>query len=183
MNDDEENQFLSLRQLMSDPHCISVGALATAIEKHGIQGWDRFGRFCAFKPGSREVSDALECLSDEVAAESEPVFCQYPSEQSLGGCTGFDKGWMKSELPAFDTRTQPAPPTRRTKTDSGQLTIIAGLLAAIRGEFGNTRHPDFQSDEAIKALIADQMRDFHGAKKRTLDDCFAAANRLLKSTD
>ena len=61
MNDKVE-EFLSLAKLLTQRK-VSVAALATAIESHGVYGWDRFGRLKEFKSDSKGAGKALDLLA------------------------------------------------------------------------------------------------------------------------
>lgn len=37
--------------------------LASAVEAHGVTGWDRYGRYASFKPKSPGASEALDALA------------------------------------------------------------------------------------------------------------------------
>ena len=61
-----------------------VGDLATAVENNGIDGFDRFGRWKHFDPGSAEVVRVLEGLAAqyewECGADDPSVSERSPSE-------------------------------------------------------------------------------------------------------
>jgi len=61
----DDNPFLSIGELLGR---ISVAALATAIEEHGIYTWDRFGRFQLATETDKER--AFELLEDHHKWES-----------------------------------------------------------------------------------------------------------------
>src|SRR5690349_14686249 len=57
-DEEDDNPFVCLAQLLY--RGVSVATLATAIERHGIYTWDRFGRFGIAKRRDRERAfDAL----------------------------------------------------------------------------------------------------------------------------
>ena len=56
-HDLQRPDYLSLGEAFKQA---SPGAIATAIEKSGIFGWDRFGRWKEFKPDSKEAGRALD---------------------------------------------------------------------------------------------------------------------------
>lgn len=57
--------FQTLAQLLEAGH--TTGVLATAIEKHGVYGWDRYGRFRQFK-SNEQPSGASGSAAPPIAA-------------------------------------------------------------------------------------------------------------------
>jgi hypothetical protein len=49
----------------------TAAQLAMAVEKHGLSGWDRYGRFGEHKPKSGPVELALDALAEYHQAETE----------------------------------------------------------------------------------------------------------------
>jgi hypothetical protein len=80
----DERSFLSLFDLYRIKTRIST--LATAIERHGIQGWDRYGRFKTFKAEQPEAQAALDALATQLAWDWNLDNCQSSDQSPLAGC-------------------------------------------------------------------------------------------------
>lgn len=110
-NEEDGNPFLSLGSLL-DTHgkrIVSVGKLATAIEKHGIYGWDRYGRFKHFAADTVAAGEALDLLALVHGYESrdEPNFqhqVPHPLDATAGGSDDpfLRFGWASCVAPDFD---------------------------------------------------------------------------------
>ncbi len=107
---DEDPEFRTLERLLETEN-IPHGVLATAIETHGIQGWDRYGRFKTFHRDSAHdspyVTKALDLLAHHLASAEErserrhrddPEDCWEEFEESPWE----QFGWKKGPLPDFD---------------------------------------------------------------------------------
>ena len=204
MTDDIEQEppeYHDLFSLLSHPRKVSIATLATAIEKEGIQGWDRFGRFDTFKvddPKDPEMqaAGALRCLElqyvwdgnvDNCQAHEESPLDRYAPDGDRG--SGFGMGWREGFLPDFSTyaaeqASAPVRPVRNpsadAKAEGNNLRIIGGLLAFIKGELGNSKHADFKTERDLIDLLADKLEGYGGTKSRNLQEKFAEAKRLLK---
>ena len=100
-----EDVFISLLQLYRNKTDIST--LATAIERHGIQGWDRFGRLKTFKDEQGEYKAALDALAALYAWESDFDNIQATEMSPIDAADGlpysiFDMGWPADQVPDFD---------------------------------------------------------------------------------
>lgn len=191
MTDKESRQdkqtYISLVQLINTGVKISI--LATAIEKHGIQGWDRFGRFKAFTKDSAG-DDALRYTKvlDALAAQHEwdeaPANYRSPIEEAeafAGSGHPFEYGWLKSELPDFEAIVagaagQPvAPPKKPSKrAETSDLNIIAALLQFLMPKAGYAKEAQLIND-----LLDVGWGDYAGISQRNLQQRFADAKKSL----
>ena len=101
--EDPNNLWLSLHELLSRKNKISVGVLASSIEKEGIQTWDRFGRRISANGDSPESlrvkEEALDLLAQHYdnldSLEYENTFWRYEN-------TPYELfGWPEDEAPDF----------------------------------------------------------------------------------
>ncbi len=109
---EDDNPFVSLGDLLSKK--VSVATLATAIEKHGIYTWDRFGRFGKIEKenAATAAATAFDYLArvveweDEHAGDAPGIHPaeQHPLDATNGMSTPFCTfGWAKEVLPDLDT--------------------------------------------------------------------------------
>jgi hypothetical protein len=187
--------FRTLAQLLETGH--STGVLATAIEKHGVYGWDRYGRFRHFKPsdqpsgasGEDYVGQALDCLA--YIAERDEIPEAHPeltAAQSGRARPWFNCGWPEDELPDLDSieAQQPVAPPRPSslaKKENSTLMVVAALLAFTKGELGVAQHPEYSSERQLIGLLADKMRGYPGMGRRNFQTKFADAKKLMKRHD
>lgn len=186
---DEAPAFFDLVLLHGPRHGVSIATLATAIEKYGVQGWDRFGRFKTFKQGDAIFDRALDFLAAEAAFNSEGREERSPFEYAAEDWETPSYGWREDALPDFkaieaEQAAAPVQPKRRSaaesKAEDNNLRIIGGLLGYIKGELGNGKHPDFKTENELIDLLADKLDGFGGVKHRNLQDKFSRAKQLLK---
>lgn len=147
--DPEYENFLekSFKDLKSDDfanlldilrcHVCTHGVLATAIERHGVWTWDRYGRFV--RAGEAVQARALDFLAADhryLVALSAGVY-ELDQEERDSVISGlFQFGWLVRDLPNFDLivgdiDTRPLPSSVRsaaTKERDSLLCIIAALV-------------------------------------------------------
>jgi hypothetical protein len=185
---DDDDPLLSLGDLLFVLH-MRPGVLATAIEEHGIYTWDRFGRFAHYRPGSPEVSRALDHLAAVHTAETDPEQREFFDRELFSDAGGDAFCWPSSHAPDFDAieaRTQqpqapkPVNTAGATKTANAHAGIIRGLLRFIKGEFdGVRRHPDFVSEADLRDVLEKQMLGFPGCSAENTKRKFKIANDLI----
>ena len=139
--DDEAPPLMKTLEMYLRDH--SVGDLATAIETHGIHGWDRFGRFCHFKPDSLVVNGILNDLAEQKEWEDggSGVLNKYqgqsPAEYAASyydtlptpwtGC-----GWRDGQIPDLGFVVKKAKRLSDiTKREDIVLTLMAALALAV----------------------------------------------------
>ena len=142
----ESHDWTSLRDLLR--RTISPGAIATAIEKQGISGWDRFGRFHDFEKDADECKHPLDLLAAVYAYESTEGQPNDDVQHPLDECAGtpgnpFELyGWRTGSVPKFDEEPHTLAPARskrsaaETKERQSLLVIIAGLMKQCKIERG-----------------------------------------------
>lgn len=167
---------------------LDPGTLATAIELHGIHTWDRYGRRRLFLPESTEAQQALDrlaayCVSIEKYIESHDMDEEF--DRQFGGDA---YGWPADQAPDFNAlqkniSTNPElqrPRHADTKSENASAGIIGGLLQYIKGELGNQKHPEFQSEDALIDHLALKLKGYAGLSKRNLKNKFALGKVALK---
>lgn len=203
-NDWDKNPFISIKILLQEPHSISVGALATAIEDNGICKYDDYGRLKTYVKDTEEWLYALGLLKtfrnydinhydyytnpfplDDLINHSyggkDNEYEDYPSEYCF-------YGWMKADLPNFtyiaskqiEVPVEEKPLQERER--NSYLRIIAVLLKFINGGMtGVNKHPNYASDaQLILDIEAEFSKENTGLSKRNLEAKFAEAKPTLK---
>lgn len=159
---------------------VSVGTLATAIQRHGIFGWDRYNRLVHSDQENRLSERALDALADAVDAGdgslSDGAIEPRPEDSPWLNC-----GWPADECPNFQSiaagqreRRAPAEPRRL----AGHLLLIDAqreLLRSIRGPSGQ---PYFRSNAQIIERILESRGDVWGGGETTIQKLFADARKL-----
>lgn len=173
----------TLAELLEDGK--SPATLATAIEKCGVWGWDRFGRLTSFNAKDPGAEDALRLLEAEANHGDDPQE-ESPLEESerMGDLRYRQYGWKPDELPDFATIRRDQPDGQRPasieKTYQADLAIIGALLSVIKGDPPFQKHPEFQSEAKLILVLEQQFDGYAGCKRRTLEKRFKAAKDLLK---
>ena len=190
----DERTFLSLSRLIEIK--VRISTLATAIERHGIQGWDRYGRFNTFTVGDQKDEErlargALDALArqhdweigqrlDQSPVDFESNYFEY------GG--GLSMGWYDNEAPDFDAiaaeskgKSPQQPKQKKGYRPDAMHSLIGGMLMFIRGELDGekTPHPAYSSQEALAKLLTDELKGYPGLSLRNIQDKFGAANRAI----
>jgi len=177
MNDQAESWESPLIQLDDLLKQHSIGAVATAIEKKGILGWDRFGRLTTFQPDSEEANKALNFLADQYkweinyrniqADEQSPLDRWDPEE---GGPPAW--GWKRTDFPDFKAISNDLVSNgsfKNTKNSRGinpkgqnyNLRVIGALVGFIKGNISPSGHPDYEPLKGFKG-IADLISNKFG---------------------
>lgn len=186
--DEREPSFCDLHYLL-DFRRVSIGTLAEAIERVGIQGWDKFGRFKTFKKETPEAQGALAVLAAQYEYEEQKangrVDWMGPLDTvDLSEPSPFHMGWKAADLPPLAEIAARADgePTRadrpNKRNENANLAIIAGLLEIIRGKAGDLSG---KSDQEIKDALVSYMTGVPGVGRSNLDKRFSEANALLKN--
>ncbi|HJV26323.1 MAG TPA: hypothetical protein VJ673_11580 [Aromatoleum sp.] len=140
-----ENDFMCLGTLIA--RGVSHATLATAIENHGIYGWDQYGRFRQAR--GREKEAPLRLLARSYAW-LHSMDRNSPYDDELDPLSRAEDeaetifGWPADQCPDFDAIKAGTkivlPPQRKgaeTKVTSSRLVIIAALARALRIECGS----------------------------------------------
>ncbi len=186
-----ENPFLDLGQLLY----YTVGSpakLATAIENHGIQGWDKFGRFGSFEATSPQGQQALDAL-----AVARSLFVEkgtYRLDEFFDApFDGF--GWFSDVIPDLDLIAPAGPaapdePPGHSDSQARELKIrrarelthvIGALLMFIRGEVSEHKHPEYSDQSNLIGFLDVKFDGFAGVSESNLTKLFADANSFMKS--
>jgi hypothetical protein len=179
--------------------------LATATEKHGVWGWDRFGRYGNFKPGSDGALSALHALAEfqklidlaferadqEVARleQGDPYPCL---EDPLDWV--FDQphtigihrfGWPKAAMPPIDLSVKHPPPPPKKHTDRGDtatMNRMGALLLVLEDLRRDDKLMKIPSEAQLIKKIEDKFPNLDGCGKSTLEGKFADAKRAVKQS-
>jgi len=179
----DEDIFYCLKDLLVQGTDLAV--LATAIEQHGLFGFDRFGRCGAIKPSSYDAERALDALA-RVHAEINDIdgssvypgweFEDYPSDL----CS---YGWYEAELPDFKAIFKEIEPTLRPSNkqrfENNNTLLIGLLLHYIQDGFQRQKHPLFSTIEELcqdLAFVADHR---NGMGEGTLKKKFKEGKELV----
>lgn len=193
-------EWMSLEALLSMDEGPSIGAIATAIEKGGIWGVDRYGRFRRFDGGSAEAREALDALAQQYAFMAEEHLRdahQYdePPRSPLEMADEFSSfsryGWPRDETREFDNFTSSEPPmptslrrlTEKGGTAKGEkadLHIIGALYAFIQGKDGADPHPNFTTQTALIECLAHRYAGVLGLTRGNLERKLPNARRGLE---
>lgn len=164
----------------------TVGQLATAVEKYGVTGWDRFGRYGDFAPPpkSEGAITALDALADFHEFE-----VQYYEKRDEEDCTPsyelFDSpgtgvhrfGWQSDKLPNIDQSVADPPAPGTAKRDAQPRNALL-LLGAVLDYLNQREKPPSQAQVIDK--ICSRHPDVYGLKEAALEKWFAAANKALR---
>lgn len=195
-----ETKLITLAELLLRGYPPPV--LATAIEKHGLDGWDGYGRWGLFKKTDAATQLALDDLqrvhyemvksgaTDITDDDNQPAPPKKSWHAAVGGAS-FPKpihhlGWLSNKLPDLEKvksslAKQPVfvpmnGPEIRTETANA---IIGGLLHLLTAEIENSGiRTTLVQEDVIRALL-DSVGGYDGVSESTLRTRFAAANRLL----
>jgi len=170
-----------------------IGAIATAIETLGIHGIDRFGRIKWYAPQSEEAKLGL----DELALFYTEHLMLPSILDAFSNKSIFQRfGWMHERSPdlkaieAEHERLQLAqlnPASSTTEDDDSpngakaKMTVIAGLLALSDGRLTGRKHPEFESQASLVALLSARLNPLYGSKEGAIDRKFGEANKILKA--
>lgn len=158
-------KLMTLADLLNDE--VDVGALATVIEKDGIYGWDRYGRFKHFKAEDQGAIDALDLLADMARYVPEPGSSSPLEESERRGDFKYNvHGWPEDKLPDFASIGAETPrvprPQAVSRTENGRLAIIGALLDFIEGKYERTPDTDFKSPGKFAEWLATKMNGIPG---------------------
>ena len=180
----------------------TVAQLATAVEKHGATGWDRYGRYGSFLPASEGARSALDALADYGRSEDdffervEAEVSRYPDEPCYPGRfideldtqTSLEihrLGLNEGAVSLIDRSViNPAPPRRPQSVPrtSAMLNILGAILAYIE----DSRRRDRRILMPTQAALIDWMCASHaaadGVSKSNLEKQVALARAAISDT-
>jgi hypothetical protein len=94
--------YLTLRELIYDRK-LEAAVLATAVERHGIYVWDRFGRFVKVHGEyEREYSHALDLIAQAYESDPEKAQEEIDFEDEYGDNVLETYGWPYDDCPDFE---------------------------------------------------------------------------------
>ena len=187
-----ENPFLDLGKLLQYTRS-GPAVLATAIENHGIQGWDRFGRFRSFEATSPQGLLALDALAHARSLYLERGTYQLDELFDFP----FDTfGWLSDIMPKLESPPSTWPPSpgeppghpesqaREVKIRKTRdlMHVIGALLMFIRGDVSESKHPDYEGQTKLIDFLDSKFDGFSGVTEGNLTKLFADANGLMKSS-
>jgi len=185
------SQFITLIELLDGPTYITVGQLASAIEKGGVYGWDRFGRFKKSDDQNAIKKDALNALAelmrDVTAWNRDPKHCD-PEEGLLDEFPLNDLhiegahplqffGWPKREIPKFcaPEGAESAPfPSHLGVSTNALYNIIGALL-----DVASTKRERPMTEAQLIGYLVEKYENNYGISKSNLEKQFARAKRML----
>lgn len=175
--EEQEVVFVSLAELLSD-RGVSIGSLATEIERAGVYGWDRFGRFVRFGKEKQESLRALDGLALHYAKSIDPrddgPGIPDPERDRL-----YLFGWRADQLPKFkeptETVSKPDRPQAASRAEKTNLRIIEGLKRILLGKLTEHPHPDCATEEDLIAILEDHSTGREGLGRATLKRRFQDA--------
>jgi hypothetical protein len=136
----EQNPFISLHELLysvnghtakSNPQ-----ALATAIEREGIWGWDRYGRFVNFSIDTPDAKRIMDLIAEEheyqISADPLPDEIAFYREQFDPDDLSRGFGWAKAVLPELIANPDlPKSPIKRKSAETRERSTLYKLIAAL----------------------------------------------------
>lgn len=181
------SQFIRVFDLINDAHPISIGVIATIIEKYGIYTWDRFGRFGkAKKP---DVMHILDTLADYKYWLNENLL-DFDSGRSIYDFQGipdlWNFGWDRLICPKFEVHDVVGPeflPPPKNMPSEGRennnsLRII-GVLLLLLVDSKRSELKKFPSNEKLVEYLILEHKYVEGISESTLKKRFAAAKKAL----
>jgi len=198
----DQPKLVTLFDLLHDG--CTPAQLATAIEAHGVTGWDRFGRFGQLKPtsdGARSALDSLaayqSALNDAYERADQELANLEPGDPYPGLDDPLDFlaehthtvplhhfGWPPVKLPPIDRTVQhPPPPTRKISPRSANETLnaLGGLLLVLKDLHESDKLLKMPSEAQLINKCLTKFPRFPGISKNNLEKKFAAAKQQLKA--
>ncbi len=181
---DPSSGFKWLGDLLSERK--SIGALATAIERRGIHGYDRFDRFKLVAVGSIEAQQVLDMLAELCRRRNDPQAEDDYADDSPVDNPFYRFGWPEDDCPDFEQlaseATPPPSPRNRGGRPRKDMELVAVLWAVVRGKLRCEPHPQFKSNsDLIKHIL--EKGGYDGTEQSTLERKFAEADRIIGATE
>jgi hypothetical protein len=144
------------------------GTLVEAIEKRGISGFDRVGRWKIFSSKDRQSIEAIEALEwfyqQTDIAEPFELENRMSSEHPL-----YRYGWPSDELMHLNVIREGmkalAPPNSMQKEINSSAHLIGCLAAMLLGKTGDGAHSAFNTKEKILDKLTRMADERNGAIK------------------
>jgi len=198
----DQSKLVTLFDLLRDGY--TPAQLATAIEAHGVTGWDRFGRFGPFKPTSDGARSALDSLADyqlvlntaydradQELSNLQPGDIFTGVEDPLDSIFDDERnvdlhrfGWPPDTLPPIDrTVRHPPPPKSKVSTRSADETLnaLGGLLLVLRDLHKSGKTMMMPAEKALIGKIVEKYPRFPGLSESNLINKFAASKKIVEA--
>ena len=115
-------------------------------------------------------------LPDFVSIEAEPLL--EPAVAGAGTLAVVTPGETESVTVLQPDALSLAKRTASATANKANDTIVAALMAFIRGDLSPSHHPDYFGQDALIALFADKLIPGYGMSERSWKTKFSAANKL-----
>lgn len=161
---------------------VGTAVVATAIEEHGLYGFDRFGRFRVFTKKDNETRRALDAVESvrllHIAHDQGERLGQGLDEVALS-----QYGWPLSKSPDFHAiaarllgiRSEP-----EGLSPKSMMLAVGGLLRFIQGEFGFAKHGQYKSQDQLAKDLELYLRGTPvGLSESSWLHLFADVNKLM----
>jgi hypothetical protein len=182
----------------------SVAQLATAIQEHGIHGWDRFGRFGKFSATSDVSSEALDGLAvffneqlefferlETMPLKSYEDMEFVASQSPLEVARDFQSlpihrlGWINGQLPEMrEADSFPPTPLRKRKatSESPTLHVLGALLHALQELHASNKTMRMPSEGQLLEKMLTKFPNTRWISRSTIQNQFSDAKAAFKST-
>ncbi len=176
---DTDGNFMSLVDARREG--ASIGTLATAIETHGVCGWDRFNRLVKWGASEPEAVETLDLLAAALERENGQHYEWHPDDDDPQRNPLLLRGWMQDGCPVLEDIA--AGQRERPSDDGGDLRIGGHLLievmrrelVALRVEGKKTRR--FDSNAQLIDWILREYPEHRGLGDTNMEKVFAAAKK------
>ncbi|WP_284617456.1 hypothetical protein [Aquabacterium humicola] len=179
---DDEVDFVSMQAVYNRGY--SIATLATAIEKVGLLGQDRYGRWTfSNEKNAEHVVRALDALAARYSKEAQQDGWQPSDDEPLGN-PWYECGWRSDEQPAFDDiqrGLEPAPRVKgTTKSNNANINIIGTLVGVLDGTLqGLPKDFVYESDAKFFDIVCPLMEGYAGLSRRNMQDKFAEGRHAI----
>lgn len=183
-NDDVDNnvfeELVPLWMLLTDQEPsfggpFSPAAIVEAIEKQGVNGFDRVGRWKKYTKNTRQVNEAIEAVERLYAHMAAPDFDLHEFSLQLEDTSPLWRyGWPLSNLPPLKhlEKKLKVPSSNHISRNLNNSNLLVGMLTAvILGELDGKRHPSFKSKQALIDRLDETARRYSldGVRARSLE--------------
>lgn len=153
----------------------SPAVIVEAIEKQGVSGFDRVGRWKKYPKNARQVQEAIEAVESFYTDLVNPGFDLHEMELRLEDTSPLWRyGWPLTNLPPLNSikKRLKVPSSNHISRNLKNSNVLVGMLTAvILGEFDGKRHPSFTSKRQLIDRLDETARRYSldGLKVRSLE--------------
>ena len=158
---------------------IPILRVVEQIEKGGVYGVDRFGRFGHRKPGSSEAQLALDALAVQLESMRPDSDIAPPLDLDQNDTPFSLMGWCLRDLPDFKSSSSHEQAPIVVRKYRSQIRLVGALLEMVRGEKTFQAHPQYVSDAQLVQLLNENFGDFGGLSERNLRSIFSEAAKAM----